>query len=319
MNSTEYIKKEARKSIAQALAFRRYLLDKGIDLRQDPIIGKLLAELAAPSPEQPDTAGAPTSGGMIKDPNRFEQLQMAIRDGTAREKFPVGTIFADTWTDTRNNKAYDMPIRLVHYGEINTRAGSPRFGATLQRIHATPLEVVFDGEDPDFPHGSNCLYLSEIVQWLNSDQPATSWWKALHPKDVPSEFTRTHDGYLRGCSAELMSCVAENVEVGQLTETGIHSMPCRFFLPSAEDLHISTGREDIENAVWEYYCDTPTDNQKPCLKRVFTNPSGIAQYCWLRSAYRGNAYRVWVAAADGSAFYNNALTAYACTPACVIV
>lgn len=312
-NASDYIKEEARKSIAQFAACYLYLSRENIDLCQDPIIRGLLAELVTPKSGQPAIVE-------IDYPGRFKQLQRAVRDGTAREKFPVGTIFADTWTDTRNGIVYDMPLRLVHYGAINTRAGSPRFGATLQRIHATPLEVVFDGEDPDFPHGSNCLYLSEIVQWLNSDQPATSWWKALHSDDVPSEFTRTHDGYLRGCSAELMSCVTENVEVGQLIETGIHSMPCRFFLPSAENLHISTGsEEDIENEAWEYYRDTPTDSRRPCPKRAFTNPSGSAQYCWTRSADRSPASAVWYVYADGSVGNYYANSAFACAPACVVV
>lgn len=319
MNLTNYIKEEARKSIAQAIAFDRYLFDEGIDLRQDPIIGKLLAELAAPRPEQPDTAGAPTPVGMIKGPNRFEQLQLAIRDGTARDKFPIGTIFADTWTDTRNGKVYDMPLRLVHYGEVRTFASRHRFGAILQRVHATPFEMPFDGQDTQFNSGSNNFSLSEIAQWLNSDRPAARWWQPMHTSDCPSNFTSERDGYLLGCSAELRAYLAEGVLVEQPIGTGTTSKICQFFLPSAENLHIFTGSEDIESEVWEYYRDTPTDNQKPCLKRVFTNPSGTAQPCWMRSALRGDAARGWVVTTDGSVYYSTAYSTRACAPACAIV
>lgn len=320
MNSTDYIKKEARKSIAQSIAYHRYLLDEGIDLRQDPIIGKLLAELAAPRPERLDTAGAPTPVGMIKDPNRFELLQQAICDGTAREKFPVGTIFADTWTDTRNGKGCDMPLRLVHYGEVRTHAVGPRVGAILQRVYATPFEMPFDGQDMQFNCGSNDLRLSEIAQWLNSDQPAARWWQPMHTADCPSNFTSEKDGYLRGCSAELKAYLAEGVLVEQSTDIGATSKICQFFLPSAENLHIDVEdpRVDLENETWEYYRDTPTDWREPCPKRVFTDPSGSPQIIWLRSEHRGRAYNVLLVGTDGYVGRNYAYDANACAPACVI-
>lgn len=320
MNSTDYIKKEARKSIAQSIAYHRYLLDEGIDLRQDPIIGKLLAELAAPRPDQPDTAEPLTPNGMIKDPNRFEQLQRAIRDCTARDKFPVGTIFADTWTDTRNGKVYNMPLRLVHYGEVRTHAAGLRVGAILQRVYATPFEMPFDGQDMQFNFGSNDLRLSEIAQWLNSNQPAAHWWQPMHTSDCPSNFTSEKDGYLRGCSADLRAYLAEGVLVEQSTDIGATSKICQFFLPSAENLHIDVEdpRVDLENETWEYYRDTPTDHRKPCQKRVFTDPSGSPQIIWLRSANRGNAGLVWYVNTDGSVYNGFANFAYACAPACVI-
>lgn len=329
MNLTDYIREQARKAIAQTIAYHRYLLDEGIDLRQDPIIGKLLAELAAPRPDRPDTprpeqlgtAGAPALGGMIKDPNRFEQLQLAIRDCTARDKFPVGTIFADTWTDTKNGKVYDMPLRLVHYGEVRTYAAGIRVGAILQRVYATPFAMPFDGRDMQFNFGSNDLRLSEIAQWLNSDQPAAHWWQPMHAQDCPSNFTSEKDGYLRGCSAELKAYLAEGVLVGQSTDTGTTSKICQFFLPSAENLHISTEdpRVDLENATWEHYRDTPTDRREPCQKRVFTDPSGSPQTIWSCSASRGPAYFIWSVLTDGSVYSSYADGTYACAPACAII
>ncbi len=323
MNLTNYIREEARKSIAQAIAFDRYLFDEGIDLRQDPIIGKLLAELAAPRPDRPDIAGAPTLGGTIKDPNRFELLQQAIRDGTAREKFPVGTIFHDTWTDTRCGTVYNMPLRIVHYGKIRislSHADRPCLGAVLQRVHATPFVVPFDNRDSNYMYGSNRFDLSEIRQWLNSDQSAGCWWAAKHICDRPSLFTTDLNGYLQGCSAVLKEYLTESVLVERSIDLGVIKKLCRFFLPSAENLHIDVKDPEVEleDEAWDYYRDTPTDRQKPCSKRVFTDPLGTAQRCWLSSADRGVSYGVWNTLTDGSTNYCSANTTNACAPACVI-
>lgn len=257
----------------------------------------------------------------------FHTLRDAVRRGTAESAFPVGTEIADTWEDTAAGKSYSMPLVVAHYGDVVLADGTVKAGVYLVRKNATPFAMQFDAADSKHSNGYNRYSASGIHKWLNSDADKNQWWSASHSGDNAPDIASTKDGYMKGCSAALLDAIAEvkiNVSTNTVTDGGVtDEINCKFFLPSREQLHFVPGASNaaaagVEGEAWDYFktVASPTDSARPI--RVFKNPSGTAQPCWLRSAYRGFACNVWGAATDGSAYYLIAYAASACAPACVL-
>lgn len=263
----------------------------------------------------------------------FHTLRDAVRRGTAQSAFPVGTEIPDTWEDTASGKSYSMPLVVAHYGDVTLADGTVKAGVYLVRKNATPFAVQFDAKEKSGSgsdrqnYGYNRYSQSGIQQWLNSDADKGNWWNSQNQYDNAPDIASTKDGYMKGCSAALLDAIANvrvNVSTNTVTDGGVtDEIECKFFLPSREQLHFTPGASNaaaagIEGEAWEYFKTkaSPDDGARPV--RVFKNPSGSAQYCWLRSAHRGAAYYEWLAATDGSALNYAANNALACAPACVI-
>lgn len=257
----------------------------------------------------------------------FHTLRDAVRRGTAQSAFPVGTEIADTWEDTAAGKSYSMPWIVAHYGDVTLADGTVKAGVYLIRKNATPFALQFDAADSKNASGYNRYSASGVNKWLNSDADKNQWWAASHSGDNAPDIASTKDGYMKGCSAALLDAVATvriNVSTNTVTDGGVtDEIDCKFFLPSREQLHYVPGASNaaaagVEGEAWDYFktVASPTDSARPI--RVFKNPSGTAQACWLRSASRGNANYVWCVNTDGSVNYYGAYYTYACAPACVI-
>lgn len=256
--------------------------DYGRDLRDHPEFQQLLAEMG-------DVFSARIST-QSKD-NIFHQLQLAVRNGTAPERFPVGTIFPDTWTDHDSGEVYQMPFIVVDYRPMELVSDSTmQFSAILLRKNATPKSLKFHHMD------KNTYHDSLAHQYLNDN-----------------------DTYLKGCSSELLDVVTPVRIPIESLDGKVDKVEAYFFLPTLEELHLDLyGNPRLEELTWQYFRDTPTDYSLPCPKRTFCTPSMQPRACWLRSAYRGSATYVWVADTDGSALIYLALSTLACSPACVI-
>lgn len=257
----------------------------------------------------------------------FHTLRDAVRRGTAQSAFPVGTEIADTWEDTAAGKSYSMPWIVAHYGDVTLADGTVKAGVYLIRKNATPFALQFDAADSKNASGYNRHSASGVNKWLNSDADKNQWWAASHSGDNAPDIASTKDGYMKGCSAALLDAVATvriNVSTNTVTDGGVtDEIDCKFFLPSREQLHYVPGASNaaaagVEGEAWDYFktVASPTDSARPI--RVFKNPSGTAQLCWLRSAYRGYANGVWYGDTDGSVGNDYANITYACAPACVI-
>lgn len=296
----ETIRQRAFDAMFNALWYKQFLDQHGYHLVEDPGYRKLLIEngLLGTIPSQ---INVPDDAIPQDKPNIFHQLQNALDDGTYREKFPVGTILPDIWTDLTTGTTYDMPLRIVHYGEVTLTSGKKCLGATLQRVHASPNRIVFGRESKDFPYGNSRYNISDANVYLNMDDESS---------------------YLSGCSADLRNSVAEVVLSVPAPNGSVDRVNSKFFLPSPEELHYdieNLGQAQIDLLAWEYFRDTPTDMDTPCKKRIFRTPNGSAQFCLLRSAYRGYVHFACGSATNGSASRLNADGAYSCAPVCVII
>lgn len=217
----------------------------------------------------------------------FTQLQNAIDRGAHWEKFPVGTILPDTWTDPETKGIYYMPLRIVDYRKVALPGGRKALGATLLRVNASPNDIVFDPYNNRFNHSQAKWHL---------------------------------DGnYLTGCSAELraaMATVVVDVTYGDACDQAC----CQAFLPSPEELHVDVDKGYLEGALdhysWEYFLDTPTDRHEPCEKRVFRTPNGKSKCVWTRS--RDTSDTVCLMTTNGNIYGEYPSRSYSILPACVI-
>ncbi len=227
---------------------------------------------------------APTDSSNAQDDHIFHKLQCAVRDGTAREKYPVGKEIPDQWTDVTKDKTFAMPWRIVDYRDALLANGEKRLAAILLRIYASPIKIKFNEYYTNIYDGSN------IERFLQND-------------------------YRDGCTPELLDAIAEIQLPGCVR-------PATLFIPRAEELHIATRQDsvlNIDQTAWEYFRDTPTEYTTPCQKRIFRDTNGVPQVCWTRSKLN-LPHLVWTINTHGSAEYRNVSDKPSCAlVACAIV
>ncbi len=212
--------------------------------------------------------------------NWFLGLRAAVRDGSARQRFPVGTVLPDHWTDIKTNETFDMPWRIVDYRDIRaTPDGELRPAAILLRVNTVAREIAFDLNE-------RCIYDgSSICTYMATD-------------------------YEQGCSAGIREAASSI----WLPEEGVVA---NFFLPSPEELHSDVrGASRLEELTWEYFCDAPT--HRGCEKRTFCDvlTGHRARNVWLRSRYA--AFSVCGVRTDGYVSTAGPFNAYSVLAACAI-
>ena len=259
------------------------------------------------------------------------KLQRAVRNGNAKDLFPIGTIIPDTWKDPQTGTVHQAPFIVAHYGDCELANGTTKKGVYLIRKTVLPFTLQFDAKESgnsDYSrrdYGNNRYAHSAIHQYLNSDKTKNTWWEKKHQYDVAPDYASARDGYLKGCSYELLTTVSEvkvDTQAAMVDNSVIDKVPGRFFLPSLENLNFSTGGNDkpstgVEGPVWEYYkTGSPSDSANN--KRIFDFAGLSSFYVWLRSPYRSNSSSVHNVSTDGSRNLSSAYNSYAVAPACFI-
>ncbi len=255
-------------------------------------------------------------------PSVFAQIKQALKDGNAATKFPVGTEIKDEWHDTADGKTYSIPLIIVHYGDVTLDDGTIKQGAYLMRKHALPFAVQYDANINRYMH-------SGVHKWLNAKAEKNAWWNSSYDGDTAPTIASTKDGYLKGCSDDLLAVLA-TVKVDTATDTvssgGVtDSVNAKFFLPSREQLHAIPGATNAapagtEGDAWDYFKSeaAPSDSYRDV--RAFKNTNNEPCRCWLRSAARNTTNSVFTTGSNGTvASYSvGNSTIVACIPACVI-
>lgn len=211
----------------------------------------------------------------ISELRTLKNLQYAVRTGTAREKFPIGTVIPDLWIDHQTKTIYLMPLIIVDYRTVELATNHRKCpAAILLRQNALP--------------GCHDFYESKFRFWLNDTSIGS-------------------DGYANGCSPNLLKTVSKII---------IDEVPVKFFPPSLKELHFNPyDNPELEDLVWEYFRDTPTDHKVPCPKRIFLDPAGSPQIVWIRFE---DFPCPWFVNSDGSACCSSVAHHYTCVPACAI-
>lgn len=181
----------ALSSLQTVIRCKNVLEIQGINLMEEPEFRELLAKL-----------NGIEYGADGKEV--FLRLKEALTDGTYREKFPVGMLLPDKWTDPENRKVIDAPLRIVDYREVRLTDNSCKMAAILMRKYAVNRYVAYDKE--------------KRTKWSGS---------------TAHEYLNIR--YVESCSEPLRDALATIIIDGAYT---------KFFIPSLEELHVLSDLKD---------------------------------------------------------------------------
>lgn len=181
-------------------------------------------------------------------------------------------------------------------------------------------------------YGYNRWSQSAVRQWLNSAAGPGAWWTPQNNWDRPPAEAATKSGFLAGYGEDFLACIKPVKVVTALntvTDSGDGTTETTFdkiFLPSLQQIYTEPQLADVEGDAWEYWKRalglTAYSQHHPAVYEVYKtyaiNAKTAAQYCRLRSAYRGLAYYTWYVNAGGYVTNHSAYYATRCAPACVI-
>lgn len=170
--------------------------------------------------------------------------------------------------------------------------------------------------------GYGCYAESAVRKWLNSNDVAGLWFESSHIGDVAPSQASDMDGFMHGCSEQILSMVKP---IRVRTEWGEEFVDTydRFFLPCVDQVYGSTNHNTDEGDPWQDWIDAtgfdaPSNNA--CAgRKIYMIGSASAQEIGLRSANNAYQYIVWDIKSDGSIDgYVNASVARRYTPCCVV-
>ena len=183
-------------------------------------------------------------------------------------------------------------------------------------------------------YGYNRWAMSAMRQYLNSADAKNVWWTPKNPFDRAPQQLATLDGFLSGFDNEFLQAIGKikvTTALNTISDTDIGASEDtydKFFLASLEQEYIVPQAAGVEGAYWPYWKDRLELDSPQAQGGAGTNANHIryaydakssAQYCRVRSAYRGDATHAWSVYASGTATngYSAAGALRGC-PACVI-
>ncbi|MBR6859859.1 MAG: hypothetical protein IKM73_00870 [Acidaminococcaceae bacterium] len=180
-------------------------------------------------------------------------------------------------------------------------------------------------------YGYNRWSQSAIRQQMNSDAAAGSWFTPQNPYDRRPDQLASLRGMKAGFDEgflNILKPVKVTTALNTVTDDQIGASEDTFdmfFLASLEQEYIQPQASGVEGQYWEYWKrrlgltnPQPTGQPFPAHIRYAYNAKTSAQYCRLRSAFRGHAYNAWLVYPSGYASNSNATYASRAVPACVI-
>ena len=181
--------------------------------------------------------------------------------------------------------------------------------------------------------GSNNYAQSGMRQWLNSDKPKGTFWKATNKFDRPTSWAASNDnnyaGFVHGLGDDFLGAVltakipcrtnnAGIMEVDSLDGTEFspaetYNVEDKFFILSRPEIYGTYDSNSLKDGEQlDYYVGL---SQSDLIKR---DVGGTARLCWLRSPYPTSANNVRSVNTDGSRTSNGANGALGVAPACLI-
>ncbi len=183
-------------------------------------------------------------------------------------------------------------------------------------------------------YGYNRWAMSAMRQWLNNSSDVGAWWTPSNPFDRAPAQLGTYKGFMSGFDADFLAAVAPikvTTALNTVSDSAIGATEDTydtFFLASLEQEYIVPQLAGVEGAYWPYWKDRLGLDSPQAWYTAGTNENHIryaynartsAQYCRLRSAYRGYASYTWFVHTAGAASYGHGATAaFRGCPACVI-
>lgn len=113
---------------------------QGIDLVSDTTVKELVEQIKYGNALR--AAEAADSLATLK--GDFKGIQSLVRNGLASKVFEPGDQIVVPWTDKDSGKQYQVPMDIVHFGDVTLKDGEVVPGMYLQWHYATPYGVMFD-------------------------------------------------------------------------------------------------------------------------------------------------------------------------------
>lgn len=126
----------------------------------------------------------------------WNSVQTIVADGAGEKAFAIGTQLIEKWTDTAEQKEYDMPWQVNHFEDVTLEDGEIVPGMWLQTHYTLPFEI-------QFSHSRAFLACPEgLIAGTYHFDFAQSWGDNVKP-DISYQFTLTKavekGGRLAGC------------------------------------------------------------------------------------------------------------------------
>lgn len=84
------------------------------------------------------------AGTRLEEITDIKEVQRIVRSGKAAANFNIGDQIILPWTDKATGKTYDVPMDVVHFGDVTLKDGETVPGMFLQWHYAIPFGVQFD-------------------------------------------------------------------------------------------------------------------------------------------------------------------------------
>lgn len=180
----------------------------------------------------------------------------------------------------------------------------------------------------EMAYGWNRYKTSALRQYLNSAATKGNWWVAQDEWDIAPDELTSHDGFLCGCSEDLLNSL-KKVKVVTYTNTVNDGGEAditydKIFIPSLEEMYCQP-QISGEGAYHEYW-KRKSERTSPCqqyqiypqMRTYAINAKTSPQYVRLRSAHRGLAHHTWYVYSSGYVHYSYAATSPRFSPLGVI-
>jgi len=225
-------------------------------------------------------------------------------------------------TNTKYN-GQTIVWRVLEHGH----SGDPAGTTALEARDIITLKC-FDAKEPNNSdsnrksNGNNRYLHSNILQWLNSNAAANSWYTAQHTADQKPDSSNvwassgtainpydTEKGFLQNFSAELraaLQTVSKTTAKNTVTDGGgYETVSSKIFLLSTTEVGLANENNVAEGSIYAYYNQNNTNDRR---KKNLANDAAKGNYAsatspwywWLRTpraSYSRHARRV---NADGS-------------------
>ena len=93
----------------------------------------------------------------------WKDIQAIVRQGFAPEIFHIGDQFIVHWKDVAADKTYEVPLDIVHFGDVELKDGSVVPAMFLQWHYCTPFGVQFDHQENE--QASESFFLSDYYYY----------------------------------------------------------------------------------------------------------------------------------------------------------
>ena len=120
-------------------------------------------EIAGALRQQNALLSAMARGSVNALASSWKDIHNIVREGLAAEIFHVGDQLIVPWTDVAADKTYEVPLDIVHFGNVTLKNGSVVPAMFLQWHYCTPFSVQFD--HPENERASESSFLSDYYYY----------------------------------------------------------------------------------------------------------------------------------------------------------